>query len=76
METRTVKFNAKDFIEDFIFYKESREEEKLFNLIVTFDSFLKSCPDNVKRGLGQFLSNNKVAMQYVELQGFALTCML
>tara|TARA_R110000851_G_scaffold138375_1_gene275002 strand:+ start:1228 stop:1458 length:231 start_codon:yes stop_codon:yes gene_type:complete len=76
METRTVKFNLKTFIGDFVFLKESKDEENLRELMGSFDTFLKSCKDNVKQGVGKYLSNDKIAKQYIELQGFALTCML
>lgn len=76
METRTVKFNLKDFIGEFVFLKESKDKEKLSELMSDFDEYLKSCPDNVKSGIGKFLSNDKISKQYTELQGFALTCML
>ena len=76
METRTVKFSLKDFIGEFVFFKESKDKEKLSELMDEFDTYLKSCPDNVKSGVGRYLLKNKIANQYVELQVFASTCML
>ena len=76
METRTVKFNLKDFIEEYVFLKESKDKEKLRELVGDFNEYLFSCSDDIKRSIGKFLSNNKIAMQYAELQGYAATCML
>ena len=74
MEIRTVKYNLKSFIEEYIILHESKDKEGEEKLLEDFNNeFIKSS-DVVKQGMQMFLFNSKIAKEYKVLQGLATMC--
>ena len=74
MEIRTVKYNLKSFIEEYIILHESKDKEGEEKLLEDFNNeFIKSS-DVVKQGMQMFLFNSKIAKEYEVLQGLATMC--
>lgn len=74
METRTVKYNLKNFIESYVFLEESDDKIGKEELISEFNNYFYSCTDEVKNGIESFILSNKIARQYAGLQALANRC--
>ena len=74
--TRTIKFNIKHFIEEYIYCVESKDEDGEVELTEQFKRvFLNSSPQ-IQQGIQSYLMNNKNAKEYVQLQKIASNCTL
>lgn len=71
METRTVKFNLRQFIEDYVFYFESRDQDSKNFLLDNFEDCYETFTLPVRQGIKLFLFNNVISKQYPELQSIA-----
>jgi len=74
METRIVKFNIRQFVEDYIFARESGDNDAERELLDNFDNFFYSSSYQVKSGIQTYLFNNPIARQYTGLQDIATRC--
>ena len=74
METRSIKFNVKSFIEDYIFCIESKDSDGEGELLERFNKVFHSSSTPVQRGIHMFLFNNKIAKDYPKIQEIAEHC--
>lgn len=74
METRTVKFNIKSFIEEYIFLHESHDKEGEKKLLEKFNTNFYNSNFKVKAGIQAFIFNSKLAKEYPVLQGLSTRC--
>lgn len=74
MEIRTVKFNLKQFIEDYRFYHESRDRDSEEELLHNFETIYSESSFKIRSGMRTFLYNSDVARQYPVLQQIASRC--
>ena len=77
--TRTIKFNIKQFIEEYIFAIECKDDELEEGLLHDFNLMFSRSNRSVQEGVYKYLQNSKLANEYnklVELQskiGFYFT---
>lgn len=71
METRLIKFNIRQFVEDYIFARESGDKESEQDLLNNFDNFFYSSSPQVRKGVQSYLLNSPISMQYPDLQDIA-----
>jgi len=76
METRSIKFNVKSFIEDYIFCIESKDSDGEEELLARFNKVFYSSSAPVQKGIQMFLFNNRVAKEYPKIQELATRCNL
>lgn len=74
METRVVKFNIKTFIEDYVFYYESKNQEKVQEILSDFEIRYSRYDYKVRTSIQTFLFNNPISKQYADLQAIATRC--
>ena len=74
METRTVKFNLKSFIEQYSYLYECCDKKSRVILLEDFDKYYSSCTYDIRKGIQSFLLNNSIAKQYSDLQDIATRC--
>jgi hypothetical protein len=72
METRLVKFNIKNFVEDFILARESGDLDSEQELVDGFVGFFSCSCLEVQYGLRAYLHNNALAAQYPDLQDLTI----
>ena len=65
--TRRIKFNIKQFIEDYIFCVESGDEEGEKELLETFDRVFYSSDYGLQKSIQMYMFNSKVAREYMKL---------
>lgn len=68
METRTVKFNIKEFIQDFSYAEDSKDYDEALELLSKFDAFYYSSSGSLKEATINYLIKSRVAMQYPVIQ--------
>ena len=68
MEVRVVRFNIKQFIEDYIFCIESEDIECKEQLEIKFDRVFFESNSTVKVGIITYLINSAIAKEYPEIQ--------
>lgn len=74
MEVREVKFNLKNFIEDFVFAIESKDSLSRECLEDSFESEYKKSSLVIQEGIEKFIFRSKIASEYPSLQDFVLSC--
>jgi len=72
METRLVKFNIKNFVEDFILARESGDLDSEQELVNGFVEFFSCSGVGVQDGLRSYIFNNALASQYPDLQDLTI----
>ncbi len=72
MESRSVKFNIKNFIEDYVFAHNSKDVEEEEKLIKGYKEVLLSSSEPVAIAMQSFISNNKIAKDYPVLQALSI----
>ena len=75
MESRTVKFNIKNFIEDYVYAHNSKDIEEEENLIKGYKEVLSNSSEPVATAMQSFIFNNKIAKDYPVLQALASMCL-
>lgn len=71
MESRSIKFNIKNFIEDYAYSKESGDTESEEELLSKFDKFFMSSEYKLRVAIQRFLQKDPIAVQYPVLQQLA-----
>ena len=76
METRSIKFNIKQFIEEYVYCIESKDEDGELELLERFNKVFYSSTPPVQGGIQTFLFNNRIAKEYPKIQELATRCNL
>jgi len=71
MEIRVVRFNIKQFIEDYVFCVETKDFVGKKELLSRYNNIFLSSNSLVKVAMQTYLLNSSVAKDYAELQGLA-----
>tara|TARA_R110000796_G_scaffold59371_5_gene136855 strand:- start:167 stop:400 length:234 start_codon:yes stop_codon:yes gene_type:complete len=74
MMTRTIKFNVKHFIEEYIYSIESKDYDAEIELLEKFNRVFYNSPPQVKKEIQAFLFNNSNAKEYKKIQDLATRC--
>ena len=64
---RTIKFNIKTFIEEYIFCIESKDKETEAELLHSFNSMFIRSNRSVQEGIYRYLKNYTLANEYIKL---------
>jgi hypothetical protein len=70
MENRMVKFNIKQFIEDYIFCIESSDEDGEKELLRKFNKFFIGSEPKIQRGVKSYMVKSKIANDYEKIRDF------
>jgi hypothetical protein len=76
MITRTVKYNLRSFIEDYILFYEEKDMESVGYIMADFLHFYNNSDDKIKDGIDRYLTSNKIAKQYPDIQAVIHKCTL
>lgn len=76
MVTKTIKFNIKQFIEDYIFCVESKDGQGEKELLKKFDKVFYSSSVAVKASMQMYLFNSRVAREYPKLHEIITRCII
>jgi hypothetical protein len=68
METKVVKFNVRDFIDQYVFLHESKDKEGERVLLEGFNKFLLSNQKPIIVGIQGYLIKTKITQQYPVLK--------
>lgn len=69
-----ITFNLKVFVEEFSIARESGDLDTEQDLLNKFNNFFNQANGDVRRGVRNYLYNNNIAKQYVDLQDIATIC--
>ena len=76
MIVRTVKYDLKCFIEDYILFYESKDYESVGYVMADFLHFYNNSNDKIRDGIDKYLTSNKIAKQYPDIQAVINKCTL
>jgi len=76
MITRIVKYNLRSFLEDYILFYESKDFESVGYIMADFLHFYNKSDDNIRGAIDSYLTSNKVAKQYPDIQAVVNKCTL
>tara|TARA_R110000796_G_scaffold14289_2_gene46606 strand:+ start:1720 stop:1947 length:228 start_codon:yes stop_codon:yes gene_type:complete len=68
METKVIKFNLRDFIDQYIFLHESKDKEGERILLENFNKLLDSSSGSIVLGIQGYLTKTKITEQYPVLK--------